>query len=128
MLTKCMNLLKIGSASIDLVLHKTEFEPGANVKGCFYLKGGWVKQKIKRLECDLIVKNSETNQETMVEAATTILMSKIIDSHSMCEFPFSYKLPTDLHHSEFLSYRFHTRLIFTNEIKQNDHDEIKIVR
>lgn len=126
MLKKCMSLLKLGQANVDLVLDSYELKPGEKVNGYFQLKGSWMKQIIKRLECDLIVHNKEDNTERMIESVTTIYMSKELSSDGSIEIPMSYQLPEDLLlTSPTVAYRLQTRLICDN-MQRTDHDEIKI--
>ncbi|SDM93727.1 sporulation-control protein [Fictibacillus solisalsi] len=126
MLKKCMSFFKLGQASIDLVLDSNELKPGQNVNGYFRLKGKWMKQIIKRLECDLILHNTEDKTEHMIESVTTIYMSKELASDGSIEIPLTYQLPENLlSSSSTVSYRFQTRLICDN-MRCVDHDEITI--
>ncbi|MDN4526699.1 sporulation protein [Fictibacillus fluitans] len=126
MLKKCMSLFKLGQARVDLILDTKELKPGQNVNGYFHLKGRLVKQIIKRLECDLILHNTEDKTEQMIESVTTIYMSKELASDGSIEIPLSYQLPENLlSSSSTVSYRFQTRLICDNA-RCVDHDEITI--
>ncbi len=127
MLKKYLSIFKIGSANIDLVLDTNEFIPGEKVSGYFKLQGGFRKQKVKRLECDLVVQNREEKSNHIIETVKTILMSRTLHSEESTEIPFTYQLPKGLQPTcDNVSYRFHTRLIFSNDIKDTDHDEIRI--
>lgn len=127
MMKKVMSYLNIGSPHVDLVLNNSEINPGEKITGAFHVEGGWAKQHIKRLECDLVKEFQGDTIET-VDAVTTILMSKSMDSNDKAEYPFCYQLPSSLAPStEHISYRFHTRLIFQDDVKSTDHDEIVVL-
>ncbi|MGG1574271.1 sporulation protein [Fictibacillus sp. NRS-1165] len=126
MLKKCMSFFKLGQATIDLKLDSYELKPGEKVNGSFLLKGRWMKQIIKRLECDLIVQNEEDHTERMIESVTTIYMSKELPPDGSIEIPMSYQLPENLIcSSPMVTYRLQTRLICENT-RCVDHDEITI--
>lgn len=125
MFNKYLNLFKLGSANIDLVLDADEYLPGERVSGYFKLQGGFRKQKVKRLECDLIAQNKD---EKSIETVKTILMSRTLNAKESTEIPFNYQLPKELQPTgDNVSYRFHTRLIFSDDVKDIDHDEVKIL-
>ena len=120
--------LRIGSASIDLILDKDELRPGEKVTGYFSLKGGRFEQKINRLECDLVVTDERKQEEKFIENAVTRLMSKSISSKESSQIPFTFQLPSKLDTSpEAFSYRFRTKLVFSDGTKRVDHDQIKIL-
>ena len=120
--------LRIGSASIDLILDKDEFMPGEKVTGYFSLKGGRFEQKINRLECDLVVTDEQKKEEKFTESALTRLMSKPISSKESSRIPFTFQLPSTLDtSSNKFSYRFRTKLVFSDGTKRVDHDQIKIL-
>ncbi|MCM3791618.1 sporulation protein [Domibacillus indicus] len=120
--------LRIGSASIDLILDKDEFRPGEKVTGYFFLKGGRFEQKINRLECDLVVTDEQKKEERFTESAVTRLMSKPISSKESSQIPFTFQLPSKLDTSPSkCSYRFRTKLVFSDGTKSVNHDQIKIL-
>ncbi len=122
-----MSYLNIGSPHVDLVLMQNQIMPGSTVNGSFHLKSGWANLEIKRLECDL-VKVTEGKKTETVDLVTTILMSKKIEAKEKTEIPFSYRIPADLPpSSEGFTYRLNTRLIFSENIKSFDHDEIVLL-
>ncbi|WP_017726093.1 sporulation protein [Halalkalibacterium ligniniphilum] len=127
MLLKYLRFLKIGSANVDLVLDRKECVAGEKISGFFNLQGGWGTQTIKRLECDLVAKRTGEKEEKIIETVTTLLMTKTLDSGARAEIPFVYQLPKKLEpSSNGISYRFQTRLVFSDDVKDMDHDEIKI--
>jgi len=127
MIKKVMSYLNIGSPHVDLVLEKNNLIPGEKVTGVFHVEGGWARQHIKRLECDLVKEFQGDTVET-VDAVTTILMSKSMDANEKAEYPFCYQLPIPLEPStEHISYRLNTRLIFLDDVKSIDHDEIVVL-
>lgn len=125
LLRKFMSLVGIGSAKIDLILDKETYMPGEHVKGYFLLNGGTIAQQLKRIDCDLV--KVENGTESMVDA-TSILTSRSIESEASNKIPFSFKLPTSLPIStEEISYRFKTRLTFTEGVESVDQDIIQVV-
>ena len=127
MFKKCLHLLKIGSTNVDLVLDAYEFKSGELVTGYFVIKGGKLNQKIKRLECDLILKDTITKKKQGIESATTILMTKTIHSSEVTKIPFKYIIPTELQStSNDFTYFFQTKIIFHDNLTDIDYDEIKI--
>ncbi|KIL51884.1 sporulation protein [Jeotgalibacillus soli] len=129
MLSMWNNLFSKRSKHVDLILDSHEFTPGEKVTGSFRLTCGRSKQKLKRLECDLVVKDTNTNEERVIETAATILMSKTLKPDEEAVIPFSYVLPIELAStSQNITYRFHTRLIFNENVNRTDHDDIKIIQ
>ncbi|MDC3417154.1 sporulation protein [Aquibacillus salsiterrae] len=126
MINKLLVLFKIGSPKINLQLQNYELKPGECVSGSFLLQGGWVKQKIKRLECDL-VRECTGQKPEVIEPVKTLLMSQTIELNERTEIPFSYTLPKALTPtSDNVSYRLLTKLVFTDDKKSIDHDEIVV--
>ncbi|MRX73821.1 sporulation protein [Bacillus lacus] len=126
MLKKCLSLMKVGIPHVNLVLECESISAGSKVCGAFHVKGGWIKQHIKRLECDLVREVPEKSTE-FVDAVTTILMSRTIEVNDESQIPFTYHVPDQLApSSENVSYRFQTRLVFKDDMICNDHDEILI--
>ncbi|WP_407270973.1 sporulation protein [Radiobacillus sp. PE A8.2] len=122
-----MSIVKQSSPQVELILNTNEIFKGGQVTGVFYLKGGWFKYKIQRLECDLI-RESQGEKPEVVEPVKTILMSRTIDQNEKTEIPFSYQLTQELQPtSSKITYRLHTRLVCSDDVKSKDHDEI-IVR
>ncbi|ARI78627.1 sporulation protein [Halobacillus mangrovi] len=128
MITKLLSLLKLGSPKIDLVLDRNEIRPGGTIGGSFHLKGGWTSQKIKRLECDL-VKDDKGKKPTMIQPVTTVLMSQTINRKDKKQFPFHCQLPEELNpSSEEVKYRLQTKLVFVDDVKSIDHDELVVTK
>lgn len=125
-LRKYMSLLGIGSARIDLVLPKKEYRPGENITGRFLIRGGTIKQDIKRVECDLVlIDESQKIQEVI--GTTTLLTVQSVHPEESIDIPFNFKLPHLLRIStDKRSYRFQTRLFFDEGVKSEDQDIINI--
>lgn len=122
-----MHLLRIGCTNVDLVLDAYEFKSGEMVTGYFKLTGGKLNQKIKRLECDLVVKDTKTKKKQNIESATTILMTKTLGSAEKTEIPFKYLIPHELQStSSSIAYYFQTKIVFHDNLTELDYDEIKI--
>ncbi|MCP3026553.1 sporulation protein [Halobacillus sp. A5] len=126
MINKLLSCLKIGTPRVDLVLHSYSFKPGDRVKGHFKLDGGWMTYEIKRVECDLIMANSE-DRPVFIEPVTTLLTSQVMKPSDSKEIPFHYQIPSNaLPSSEGASYRLQTRVVFEDNYKTFDHDELFI--
>ncbi len=120
-----MSLVGIGSAKIDLILEKETYTPGEQIMGYFLLKGGLIDQQLKRIDCDLV--KVENGKEYMLDS-TSILTSRSLESEESNKIPFSFILPTSLPVStEDTSYRFKTKLTFTEGVESIDQDIIRVV-
>jgi sporulation-control protein len=125
-LRKYMSLIGIGAAEVDLVLEKTRFSMEDSIKGRFLIKGGTIRQQIKRLECDLVMYDDVNKCESVIDSIT-ILSSKMIEAEECYEIPFSYQLPSTISaSSNNRSYRFVSRIVFDEGVKSKDEDEIII--
>ncbi|MGP6149347.1 sporulation protein [Priestia flexa] len=125
-LRKYMSLLGVGSAQIDLILSKDQYCKDESVKGEFHLKGGIVEQEITRIECDLIVTDHQSKEEVMI-GSTSLLTSRKIKNGHLEKLPFTFDLPTELLPSnDKRSYRFKTRLTFSEGVESKDQDQITI--
>lgn len=120
-----MALLGVGSAKIDLILEKDTYELGEQLKGVFVVKGGLIGQQLKRIECDLVMSVNE-NQE--VVDAITIYTTKYIEPNAENHIPFTFRIPKSLYVNNQVSYRFKSRLAFTEGVESLDHDAIKILQ
>ncbi|PLT33401.1 sporulation protein [Bacillus sp. V5-8f] len=126
-LRKYMSLLGIGSAKIDLILDKEAYMPGEPVHGQFYIKGGTIDQRLKRIDCDLVAIDNTDGSEKVIDSKT-ILSSASILSDEMNQISFAFQLPESVRAStDRLTYRFDTRLAFNEGASSRDQDEIKIV-
>jgi len=127
LLRKYMSLVGIGSAQIDLILEKETYEPGETVKGCFHIKGGTIEQKLKRIECDLVKVDPILKLEEVIHTAT-ILTSSTIEANEENRISFTFTLPDYIRVStDTRTYRFKTRLFFTQGVASVDQDSIRIV-
>ncbi|MBT2758749.1 sporulation protein [Mesobacillus foraminis] len=126
-LRKYMSLLGIGSAKIDLILQEDTYKPGEMVHGYFLIKGGTIEQQLKRIECDLVMVDTEADEERIMDTVT-ILTSTLIESQAANQISLTFRLPDSARpSSETLSYRFKTRLVFSEGVESIDQDAIKIV-
>ncbi|MGP4075404.1 sporulation protein [Halobacillus sp. K22] len=127
MIQSLLNFFKIGSPKVDLVLHSHRIAPGAIVKGSFHIYGGWLPQKIKRLECDF-VKETKGRKTELIAPAATVLMSQTMEPKGMREVPFHYQIPEDLPPTTNAeTYRLKTKIVFTDDVKTFDHDELVVL-
>ncbi|MEH7387686.1 sporulation protein [Bacillus sp. JJ1521] len=126
-LRKYMALLGVGSAQIDLMLEKETYRAGEEVKGHFLIKGGTILQQLKRIDCDLVLIESQEKNEEIVDSIT-ILTTECIQADAINKIPFTFRLPNSARISTgSLCYRFKTRLAFTKGVESFDQDAIRIV-
>ena len=122
-----MSRLGIGSAQIDLILPKKAYSPGEQINGYFLINGGTVEQKIKRIDCDLVMIDQSTAIEKVIDSAT-ILSSRLILSEELNKISFTFNLPTSVRVStEDISYHFKTKLTFNEGVESRDQDIIQII-
>ncbi|MGM0750775.1 MAG: sporulation protein [Bacillota bacterium] len=126
-LRKYMSLLGIGSAKIDLVLPKTSFKQGELLHGYFFLEGGIIEQKLRRVECDLVMLDKNGKEEKIIDS-TTVLKSDIIQAEECNKLSFTYRIPETLPYSEEngIRYLFKTKLTFDQGVESLDEDYITI--
>ncbi|MBE4907516.1 sporulation protein [Bacillus luteolus] len=125
-LRKYLSLLGIGSARIDLILPKEKYRRGEDISGHFLIHGGTIEQKIRRIDCDLVMLNEVSGVERLIDS-TTVLTSKKIDSDESNKMAFTFSLPKDIPvSSEAVSYRFKTRLTFNEGVESKDQDRILV--
>lgn len=128
LLRKATSLLGIGSATIDLVLNKEIYFPGEKVTGFFTLKGGIIEQYIKRVDCSLIMFDTEKQKATIVDT-TSQLISRQIHANEDNQLPFHMTIPSEAEAStDNLIYYFNTKLIFDEGVESKDQDIICIIR
>lgn len=110
-------------STIDLALEIDEAKPGGVISGSFLVKGGNRRQKLKRLECDLV--EQEANQKPLAIAPlTTVLMSDVLEPQEVKEIPFRCQLPDSMNNKA--RYHLQTKLVFDNDSKCFDHDSIRL--
>ena len=128
MLRKYMSLIGVGSAQIDLILEKETYKLSEPVYGFYFIKGGKIEQQIKRIECDLVMKNHTLGIDRVIDTAT-ILSSSRIESKETNKMSFNFHLPETLQISSAeVSYRFKTRLTFNEGVVSRDEDRIEIIK
>lgn len=122
-----MALLGVGSAKIDLILQKDMYSPGGIVNGHFSIEGGNIEQKLKRIDCDLVLTELATGAEKVIDTKT-ILTSTQIQSEELYELPFVFQLPESMIPStNQVSYHFQTKLIFNEGVMSLDQDRIEVI-
>lgn len=82
-LRKSLLLLGIGSAQIDLILPKNTYKSGELINGYFLIKGGTQEQRIRRIECDLIMDTHSTGMENTLKTSTILASSEIESGKAM---------------------------------------------
>lgn len=127
-LRKYMALLGIGSARIDLILPKDTYRAGEQIEGYYLIKGGTIDQQLKRIDCGLIKIDHQSEGTEIVTDAPPILTSKLIQSEELYKISFSFELPSTIpSSSEKISYRFNTKLTFSEGVESRDEDNIHII-
>ncbi|MCR8847433.1 sporulation protein [Rossellomorea sp. SC111] len=127
LLRKYMSLFGVGSAKIDLVLPKTSFKQGEPLHGYFFLEGGIIEQKLKRVECDLVMFDKNGKKEKLIDS-TTVLQSDIIRADERNKLSFTYRIPVGVPRSQDgVRYLFKTKLTFDQGVESVDEDFISIV-
>ena len=128
MFKKMMAKIGIGSAKVDLVLHKNEYELGENIEGKFIVQGGNVEQFINKIDVDFMLTVRTKKQEyNAVIAKIHVSDSFTIGASERRELPFSYKLPKDfLISSHYVNYYFVTNLDIASGVDHRDHDYVHI--
>src|SRR6476620_3683358 len=123
-----MALLGVGSAKIDLILQNEVYKPGEVVHGHFCIEGGNIEQKLKRVDCDLVLTDKTADIEKVIDTKS-VVTSMQIHSEELYELSFVFELPGSLVPStDKISYRFQTKLIFDEGVTSLDQDMIKIVQ
>ena len=123
-----MALIGIGSAKIDLILQKEMYKPGEYVYGSFSIKGGTIEQKLKRIDCHLVLTDKAAGIEKVI-GTTTILSSTQIETEEVHNLSFAFHLPASIPFStDELSYHFQTKLIFDEGVTSQDQDVIQIIQ
>lgn len=126
-LRKYMSLIGIGAATIDLTLPKKTYRAGEHIKGYFLIKGGIIDQKAKRIDCDLIMVEQSTGKEKTIDTST-IFTSRLIQAEEMHKISFSFEIPSSiLTSTKEISYRFETKLTFSEGVTSKDQDIIHII-
>jgi sporulation-control protein len=126
LLRKYVSMFGVGAAKIDLVLPKTSFHPGEPLNGYFLLEGGIVKQKLRRIDCDLIMVDKHSNEKTI--DSTTIYKSDELEPDETNKLYFVYRLPKQLKSNENgIRYLFKTKLTFDKGVESLDEDWITVI-
>ncbi|OIU71976.1 sporulation protein [Rossellomorea aquimaris] len=126
LLRKYASMFGVGSAKIDLILPKTEFSPGELLHGYFILKGGIVKQKVRRIDCDLIMVDKQATEKII--DSTTILKSEDLAPDETNRLNFVYRIPKTLQTGQNgIRYLFKTKLTFDKGVESLDEDWIIVV-
>jgi sporulation-control protein len=126
LLRKYVSMFGIGSAKIDLVLPKTTFRPGELLNGYFFLEGGIVKQKLRRIDCDLVMVDKYSTEKII--DSTTIYKTEELEPDETNKLNFVYRIPKTLQADEKgIRYLFKTRLTFDKGVESLDEDWITVV-
>ncbi|OUM87618.1 MAG: hypothetical protein BAA01_04930 [Bacillus thermozeamaize] len=129
MLKKFMAKLGVGSAKVDLVLHKREWMLGEDVEGALHIEGGTVEQDIRQILVELAVKLT-ANGKAFSHRITSIPVASsfVIRPGEKKILPFTYRLPNNLPISRRgVSYSFVTRLDIAGGVDHFDSDTIQVL-
>ncbi|RXT03871.1 sporulation protein [Ammoniphilus sp. CFH 90114] len=129
MFKKFMAKLGVGSAKIDFVLSKQQYELGGLVEGEFRIEGGAVEQEINKVGVDFNLKmNIKGKEFSHVVAHIPVSSSFMIHANERKILPFTYQLPNNLLISRGpISYSFITRLDIAAGVDNLDQDYITIL-
>lgn len=129
MFKKVLATMGVGSAEVDLILQKQDYEPGETLKGEFFIKGGTVEQKINNIAVALAMKANINDRPASRKMATIPVVSSFaIQPNEQKTFPFSYELPEQLPiSSPFVAYGIATRLDIAGGRDHRDYDRIRIL-
>jgi sporulation-control protein len=126
LLRKYVSMFGIGAAKIDLVLPKTAFRPGELLNGYFFLEGGIVKQKLRRIDCDLVMVDKYSTEKII--DSTTIYKTEELEPDETNKLNFVYRIPKTLQTDEKgIRYLFKTKLTFDKGVESLDEDWITVV-
>jgi sporulation-control protein len=129
MLKKLLSKLGVGAAKVDLVLHHPHVRLGEKLEGEFFIEGGTVEQRIRKLEVELqlIVQANEKAYRRTV-AVIPVSPSFTIQPGERKVLPFSYVLPLHLPITRpSVHYTFVTRLDIADGVDAFDKDAIRIL-
>jgi sporulation-control protein len=129
MLKKLLSKLGVGAAKVDLVLHHPHVRLGEKLEGEFFIEGGTVEQRIRKLEVELqlIVQANEKAYRRTV-AVIPVSSSFTIQPGERKVLPFSYVLPMHLPITRpSVGYSFVTRLDIADGVDAFDQDAIRIL-
>lgn len=117
-----------GSAKIDLILDKSNYQLGEIVSGQLAIQGGNVAQQINKIDVDLMLSIYKDNHEhvKMIERFPFHQSFQIHPGESRV-FPFSYTLPNNLPISAAtVNFYFMTTLDIAGGVDSSDRDYIQI--
>ncbi|MEW9669023.1 sporulation protein [Ammoniphilus sp. 3BR4] len=128
MFKKFMAKMGIGSAKVDLVLDKRDYDLGELVQGQFRIEGGSVEQKINKLDVDLVLRMYVKGKEySHLVSSIPVTSGFIIQAGERKELPFTYELPYTLPLSRGgVTYSFQTRLDIAAGVDNLDQDVIQV--
>ena len=86
-----MALLGVGSAKIDLILQNEVYKPGEVVHGHFSIEGGNIEQKLKRVDCDLVLTDKAADIEKVIDTKS-VVTSMQIHSEELYELSFVFRV------------------------------------
>ncbi|OXB93635.1 sporulation protein [Parageobacillus galactosidasius] len=129
MLKKLLSKLGVGAAKVDLVLHHPHVRLGEKLEGEFFIEGGTVEQRIRKLEVELqliVQTNGKAYRRTV--AVIPVSPSFTIQPGGRKVLPFSYVLPLHLPITRpSVGYTFVTRLDIADGVDAFDQDAIRIL-
>jgi sporulation-control protein len=129
MLKKFLSKLGVGAAKVDLVLHHPHVRLGEKLEGEFWIEGGTVEQRIRKLEVELqLMVQAEEKAYRRTVAVIPVSSSFMIQPGERKVLPFSYVLPMHLPITRpSVRYTFVTRLDIADGVDAFDQDAIHIL-
>ncbi len=117
-----------GAAKVDLVLHQNTFTLGDTVQGELRIQGGKVKQRINKIDVELLLSIYKDGNEYRQQIQHFPFHHSFeIQPGEHRSFPFTYDLPMNLPISaSSVQFYFITRLDIASGVDSSDRDYIQI--
>jgi len=95
MLSGYIQKMNIVLPKADIQLDKNAYPVGSNIKGSIELKGGLLKNKVKRFDIDLVGRDLNTKQEETMNSHTVLFNVSSLPDKSEA-IPFSFYIPVEI--------------------------------
>lgn len=128
MFKKFMAKMGVGSAKIDLVLHKSEYTLGDVIEGELIMQGGAVEQYINKVDVAfMLALRTKKNEHRQAVATIPFSCRFNLGAGERKVLPFTYQLPKDLLiSSHTVAYYFTTNLDIAAGVDSQDNDYIRV--
>jgi sporulation-control protein spo0M len=113
MFSDYMKKLNIGLPKVELKLSNDDFAFGTSMKGTIVIKGGLVKNVLKRYEIDLVRESQISLKEELINTQS-VYCSKECVPHKNANLPFIMNIPEYEKTSEHYTYSLIVRIVLEN--------------